>query len=352
MAAAVAAQVAEEAGDVCGESPDFICDWVFDVTENERLAEIVDWIIERPLKVLLILLVAYLLNRLVRRAIKRSVARMVADREEKLRRREADEVADGRFAALQHKALEKARQLGQGAERAKKHAETVGTVLRSIATAVIFGLAILISLSELDISLGPLVAGAGVAGIALGFGAQTVVRDFLAGIFMIVEDQYGVGDFVDLGDAVGVVEEISLRTTRIRDVEGTVWYFPNGEIRRVANKSQRWARSVLDIEVAYSTDIERAMQVIKAVADSVWRDHLENVTILEEPEIWGVERFGENAIAIRLVVKTEPGEQWATSREIRRRIKEAFDREGIVIPFPQRVMWLRTEQPELLAPKA
>ncbi len=352
MTAAVAAQVAEEAADVCGESPDFICDWVFDVTGNERLAEAVDWIVERPLKVILILLVAYLLNRLVRRVIKRSVTRMVTDREEKLRRREADEVGDGRFATLQHKAVEKARRLGQGTERAKKHAETVGTVLRSVATAIIFGVAILISLSELDISLGPLLAGAGVAGIALGFGAQTIVRDFLAGIFMMIEDQYSVGDFVELGDAVGVVEEISLRTTRIRDVEGTVWYFPNGEIHRVANKSQRWARSVLDIEVAYDTDIDHAMRVIKEAADSVWRDRLENATVLEEPEIWGVERFGENAIAIRLVVRTEPGEQWATGREIRRRIKEAFDREGIVIPFPQRVMWFRTEQPEPLVPKA
>ncbi len=225
-------------------------------------------------------------------------------------------------------------------------------MLRSVATAVIYGLAILISLSELEISLGPLVAGAGVAGIALGFGAQAVVRDFLAGIFMIIEDQYGVGDYVDLGDATGIVEEISLRTTRIRDVEGTVWYFPNGEIRRVANKSQHWARTVLDIEVAYDTDLERAMQVIKAAADSVWREGLEDVTMLEEPKIWGVERFGENAIAIRLVVKTEPGEQWATSREIRRRIKDAFDREGIVIPFPQRVMWLRTEAAEALATKS
>jgi small-conductance mechanosensitive channel len=124
-----------------------------------------------------------------------------------------------------------------------------------------------------------------------------------------------------------------------------VWHFPNGEIRRVANKSQLWARSVLDIEVAYDTDLAHAKDVIQQTADSVWHDRLEHATILEGPEIWGVERFGESAVAIRLVVKTEPGEQWAASREIRERIKTAFDAEGIVIPFPQQVVWHAAAEP-------
>jgi len=208
-------------------------------------------------------------------------------------------------------------------------------------------MAALISLGEFDINLGPLIAGAGVIGIALGFGAQTVVRDFLAGIFMIIEDQYGVGDFVDLGDAEGIVEAISLRTTQLRDVEGSVWYVPNGEVRRVANKSQLWARAVLDVNVAYDTDVDHATRVIKEAASTVWRDGLEIATILEEPEIWGIQRLGESAVTIRLVVKTEPGEQWAAKREIRRRIKKAFDKEGIVIPFPQRVVWHATAEPPL-----
>ncbi len=324
--------------DVCDASQDFICDWVYDLTGNERLAEILDWVVERPVKVVVILFIAYLLNRMVQRFIVRAEERMIRDRDRKLREREAEEVEDGRFASFQHKALEKARDLARNAERSKQRAQTLSTVLESVATLTIFSLAILISLGELDISLGPLVAGAGIVGIAVGFGAQTIVRDFLSGIFMLVEDQYGVGDIVDLGVAAGVVEEISLRTTRIRDVSGTVWYFPNGEIRRVANKSYTWARSVLDIGVAYDTDVDLAARVIKDVADSVWREG--TATILEEPEIWGVEEFGESAITIRLVVKTEPGEQWATSREIRRRIKQAFDQEGIVIPFPQRVIWM------------
>lgn len=329
--------------DVCDASRDFICDWVFDLTGNERLAEILDWVVERPLKVVAILLVAYLLNRFVRRLIVEAEERMIHDRDRRLGEREAAEVRDGRFASLQHKALAKARDLAQSAERSKQRARTLGTVLQSVATMAIFGLAVLISLGELDISVGPLIAGAGIVGIALGFGAQAIVRDFLSGIFMLVEDQYGVGDVVDLGDAAGVVEEISLRTTRIRDLRGTVWYFPNGEIRRVANKSHEWARSVLDIGVAYDTDVDLAARVIREAAESVRRDRLEGATILEEPEIWGVEEFGESAMTIRLVVKTEPGEQWATSREIRRRIKRAFDREGIVIPFPQRVVWVEGE---------
>ena len=134
-------------------------------------------------------------------------------------------------------------------------------MLRSVAALVIYGLAAFIALGEFDINLGPLIAGAGIAGIALGFGAQTLVRDFLSGIFMLVEDQYGVGDIVDLGDASGVVEEIRLRTTRLRDVHGVVWFIPNGEIRRVANKSQQWARAVLDVEVAYDTDLAHRRSV-------------------------------------------------------------------------------------------
>lgn len=329
--------------DVCNANQDFICDWIYDITGNERLAEVVDWVVERPLKILFVFMVAYFLNRFVRRLVGRAEERMIEDRERKRQDRQAEEVADGRFAFVEERAAAKRLELELNAERSKQRAQTLTTVLESTATIAIFSLATLISLAELEISLGPLIAGAGIAGIALGFGAQAIVRDFLAGIFMLIEDQYGVGDVVDLGDATGIVEEISLRTTRMRDVDGTVWYIPNGEIRRVGNKSYNWARSVLDVTVAYDTDLELASRVIKEAADTVWHEHLENATILEEPEIWGVQDFGDSAIAIRLVVKTEPGEQWATSREVRRRIKQAFDREGIVIPFPQRVVWVESE---------
>ncbi|MDJ0925811.1 MAG: mechanosensitive ion channel family protein [Acidimicrobiia bacterium] len=336
-------QVDSATTDVCSGENDFICDWVYDVTGNETVAEVVDWFVERPLTVLLIWAVAIVVNRLVRRAISRGEDRMVRDREKRLEERRAEEVEDGRFEDMELKARQKAIELTQATEQSKQRARTLGSVMRSAASAVIFTFAILMSLAEFNVNLGPLIAGAGIAGVALGFGAQSIVKDFLSGFFMLVEDQYAVGDIIDVGEAAGVVEEIGLRTTQIRDVNGTLWYVPNGEIHRVANKSQQWARAVLDIEVAYDTDIELASRVIKEVADEVWHEHVANATIIEEPEIWGVEMFGESSIAIRLVCKVEPGEQWATSRLIRGRVKAAFEREGIEIPFPQRVIWTKHE---------
>ncbi len=336
-------QVDTTANTVCNDGTDFVCDWVYDWSNNETLAEAAGWLVERPLKVGIILLVAYLLNRIVRRAIARGEERMLLDRDRRLEERRAEEIDDGRFEDLDTKARQKALELAQATEASKQRAKTLGTIMRSTASVVIYTVAILMALAEFDIDLGPLVASAGIAGIALGFGAQSIVKDFLSGFFMLVEDQFAVGDIIDVGDAAGVVEDISLRTTRIRDVQGTLWYVPNGEIARVANKSQQWARAVLDIEVAYDTDIDHAKTVIKRIADATWLEHLPNATIIEEPEIWGVEAFGESSIAIRLVVKTEPGEQWATGREIRGRLVKAFDEEGIEIPFPQRVIWTRSD---------
>jgi small conductance mechanosensitive channel len=162
-------------------------------------------------------------------------------------------------------------------------------------------------------------------------------------MFMLIEDQYGVGDVIDVGEATGTVESITLRTTRLRAVDGTVWHVPNGEIKRVGNKSQQWARALLDVDVAYGSDVEHAKQVIKEVADGVWRDEEFGTSVLEEPEVWGIEAFGADGIAIRLVVKTQPSEQWRVMRELRARLKDAFDREGIEIPFPQRTVWMRQD---------
>ena len=326
--------------DACGSVPGLVCRWVFETSENDTLARLVDWVVAKPLKIALIFVIAFVGNRLLRRGIRRMVDHLVVDREERARIRRAEEVDDGRFAALRSRALAKAQLLASQAERATQRAEALGTVLRSIASLTVYGMASIIALGEVGVSLGPLVAGAGIVGVALGFGAQSLVRDFLSGIFMLIEDQFGVGDVIDVGEATGTVEEVNLRTTRLRDVNGTVWFIPNGEIRRIGNKSQQWARAVLDVEVSYDTDLARAAEVIKTVADSVWHDQLDEATVLEEPEVWGIESFGESAITIRLVLKVEPGEQWATAREVRRRLKSAFDQAGIEIPFPQRTVWL------------
>jgi small conductance mechanosensitive channel len=310
----------------CGEDPSWVCQQVLDATNgNEFLARTADFLLARPLQIVIILAVALVVNRLVRRAIARFVQRMTTS-DAMLSRLTGDEVA---------------------ARRAVSRAQTISQVLRSLTTAVVYGIAGLLVLGELGINLGPLLAGAGIAGVAIGFGAQSLVKDFLSGIFMLVEDQYGVGDVVDLGEANGTVEAVTLRSTRLRDVNGTVWHVPNGTVQRVANKSQQWARALIDVSIAYGSDVRHATDVIKRVADDVWRDEAFTETILEEPEVWGVESLGADGIVIRLVVKVQPAEQWKVMRELRLRIKDAFDAEGIEIPFPQRTLWVRQGQPIL-----
>ncbi|TAL22172.1 MAG: mechanosensitive ion channel family protein [Frankiales bacterium] len=227
-------------------------------------------------------------------------------------------------------------------ERRRQRTETIGSVLRSVTSVLVFTVAVAMLLAELGFNLGPVVASAGIIGVALGFGAQNLVKDYLNGIFMILEDQYGVGDAIDVGAATGIVEAVGLRVTRLRNVDGTVWHVRNGEILRVGNMSQGWSRALLDVSVAYDTDTDRAAEIIKTVADGVWQDPEFSSVVLEEPQVWGVEDLGIDGIAIRLVVKTAPLEQWSVARELRRRLKTAFDAAGIEIPFPQRTLWMRS----------
>jgi small-conductance mechanosensitive channel len=328
----------QELVDACGIDPGYACEWVLDATDNQALASLVDWLIERPLKVVVILVGALIVNRLVKRAIDQMVNRLVETRTQE--ETKAEDSASATLTRLGRRAKGKLTKIHEQAERSRQRAMTLGAVLRSLAGFSVYALAFMVALGELGLDLGPLIAGAGIVGLAIGFGAQSLVADFIAGIFIIIEDQYGVGDYVDVGAASGTVERVTLRTTVLRDVHGALWVVPNGEIRRVGNSSQLWARTVLDVDVAYDTDIDLAASVIKEVADGVWREQLESSTIIEEPEIWGVQNFGADAISIRLAVKTEPGEQWATGRLIRGRLKKAFDTNGIEIPFPQRTVWV------------
>ena len=329
-----------ELSDACGDDPGFICEWIWDNTENEKLSEIISWIIERPLKVVVILLVAMIVNRLLRRAIDRMVERIVSAREQE---QEAAKIeSEKTLSTVGERARRKLQRISEHGERSRQRALTLGAVLRGTSTAIVYLMGLMIALGEIGLDLGPLLAGAGIVGLAIGFGAQSLVSDFIAGVFVIIEDQYGVGDWVDVGSASGTVEKISLRTTVLRSAHGTVWVVPNGEIRRVGNSSQLWARSVLDLEVAYDTDIDAAATIIKEVADGLWEEQLEVATILEEPVVSGVQSFGADSISIRLSVKTEPGEQWSTGRILRARMKKAFDTHGIEIPFPQRTVWMHT----------
>jgi small conductance mechanosensitive channel len=219
-------------------------------------------------------------------------------------------------------------------ERRRQRAETIGSVLRSSAAIVIFTVAGAMILAELGFDLGPVIASAGIVGVAVGFGAQNLIKDFLNGMFMILEDQYGVGDVIDAGEATGTVEAVGLRTTRVRDVAGTVWHIRNGEIVRIGNKSQGWARAVLDIAVAWDSDVGQVRDVLKAAADEMAAEEEWAEKITEAPEVWGVEELGSSGLVVRLAVKTAPLEQWKVARELRERVKVAFDREGIGIGLP------------------
>ena len=221
-----------------------------------------------------------------------------------------------------------------GSTRRVQRAKTVGTLLKSIVSGLVIAIAITMMLAELGLDIAPILASAGILGVALGFGSQTLVKDYLSGIFMIFEDQYGVGDVVDLGEASGTVEAVSLRVTRLRDTNGTVWYVRNGEIIRVGNMSQNWARTVLDVQISSREDISHVRSVLTDVIEDMWRDDDYEGVIIEEPEIWGIEAITPDAITLRVTLKTAPMEQWRVARVLRERIKSRFDHEGIQAPYP------------------
>lgn len=288
-------------------------------------------------RILLILIAAFILAHIVRRIARKLAARLAERQESPQKERSGLATLHPEFiTGLVAEALTPS----EKRERAAQRSKTLGAVLGNLAAFVIYAIAVMVCLGELGINIGPILAGAGIAGVALGFGAQSLVRDFLSGIFIVIEDQYGVGDIVDVGEASGMVEEVTLRVTRVRGLDGTLWHVPNGEIRRAGNKSQYWARVILDVPIAYDADIDAASALIKRVADEAWHSQT-SCEILEEPELWGVEDFGPDSVAIRLVVKTLPGSQWSVARELRSGLKQAMDQAGLEIPFPQRTVWIR-----------
>jgi small-conductance mechanosensitive channel len=327
-------QTTDPIADTCGDNPSWVCKRILDLTDDKGMAELSDLLFGTIGKIVLVVLLAWVASRLLSRAIDRFTVRITnpsaaSEALGRIRRRAGSMVVDATALST----------------RAAARAKTLAQVLRSVTTGIIWSIAAITILGELGINLGPLIASAGIAGVALGFGAQSLVKDFLSGFFMLVEDQYGVGDIVDLGEASGVVEAVSLRVTRLRDVNGTVWHVPNGAITRVGNKSQQWARALLDVNVAYGTDVELAQRLIKETADELWHEPEWSDMILEEPEVWGVEQLGLDAITIRLVVKTKPAQQFAVTRELRRRILRVFEENDIEVPNGQRVM-IRADRDE------
>ncbi|MCT9933847.1 mechanosensitive ion channel family protein [Planotetraspora sp. A-T 1434] len=215
-------------------------------------------------------------------------------------------------------------------ERRRQRAETMGSVLRSLASVVILGTAALMILARLGVELAPLLTSVGIIGVAVGFGAQELVKDFIAGMFMLLEDQYGVGDVIDTGMASGTVEAVTLRITRLRDADGKVWYVRNGTITRVGNESQGWSRALVDVPVPYAADISTIRDLLKDIATELWDDpDYRDTVIVEEPQVYGLEQISGTAVIFRVSVKTAPAKNMEVARELRLRIKRAFDDKGL-----------------------
>ncbi len=280
---------------------------------------VVDWLLTDGLRILVTIVLALLVRWLLHRLVNRLVAAMTA----KSARRHDRLSGAGRLLA-------EATELTD--ERYIQRMTTLGSLLRSIVTFVIYGIATLTVMALVSIPLGPLLASAGVGGVALGFGAQSLVKDFLSGIFMILEDQYGVGDVIDAGEAVGTVEEVSLRITRLRDINGVTWYIRNGEIVRIGNKSQGSSNAVVDIPVAYDEDLDKVMATIRSAAAEMGSDEEWEGRLIETPTVLGVETMTGAMMTIRVLAACAPGQNWSVQRELRQRAKTALDAAGVKAP--------------------
>lgn len=226
-----------------------------------------------------------------------------------------------------------------GATRVEQRAETLRHIIHSVTKVVLFVVVALTISSEVGFNIAPLLASAGIVGLAIGFGAQSLVKDIISGFFILLEDQFGVGDVVRIGDLAGSVERMTLRVTVLRNLEGQVHVIPNGNIQNVTVMTKDWSRAVIDVTVAYKEKIEAVTLLLEQIGEQLHRDWPDRVA--ERPQILGVEELGADGIRIRMIAKTPPMKQWEVMREWRKRIKNEFDRQGIEIPFQQRTVWFQ-----------
>lgn len=280
------------------------------------------WLAARVARVLLVIGIAYVAVRYVARWMPRLVQQYLGQR--------AGDVADR--------------------TEVQKRTKTLGEVMRRTTSVVIVVVAFLVVLSELGVNIAPLLAGAGVAGIAVGFGAQTLIRDFLAGVFILLEDQFRVGDVVEVAGVSGVVEGINLRRTVLRDLQFTVHTVPNSEIRVASNLTKERSRAVLDIQVAYKEDLDRVIAVLNRVGKEMYEDPAFRPLMNEPLQALRVEGFLDSGISIKVMGETKPIQQWTVMGEFRRRVKRVFDEEGIEMPFPHRTLYLGQDLQRLLRP--
>jgi moderate conductance mechanosensitive channel len=233
----------------------------------------------------------------------------------------------------------------------EQRARTLVGLLRSAGIVFIVLVTFFMVMGAVGMDVRPLLAGAGVIGLAISFGAQSLVKDVIAGLFMLFENQFGVGDVVRIGDIGGLVEKMTLRVTVLRDIHGTVHVIPNGEVKTVSNLTRTWARAVLDVSVAYREDADRVMGVLREIGQEMWDDpQWQPLMVDAPPEVPGIQDFTDSSVDIRMMVKTLPLKQWDVARELRRRIKKRFDAEGIEIPYPHRTFyWGKDQAPAVIA---
>ncbi len=239
--------------------------------------------------------------------------------------------------------------IGEPPSEAQKRAETIVRLLRQAAIIMLWLTGVLMILREIGVEIGPVLASAGVVGLAIGFGAQNLVRDVIAGFFFIIENQVRVGDVAIVNGTGGLVEAVNFRTLILRDLSGIVHVFPNGTINTLANLTQEWSAYVFDIGVAYKEDVDRVMTVMKEVGQEMREDEYFGPLILEDIEIFGVDAFADSAVVIKGRLKTKPIKQWEVGREYLRRLKNVFDHKGIEIPFPHRSIYFGENSKPFLA---
>ena len=311
----------------CANDAGSLCARVFADTHADWLSRSADSIVSHGTTVLIIVVVAVVLRYALHRAIRRLTDGARTGRVPRLLRPLRDRAA----ASLREAAP-------QIVERRTQRAQTIGSVLRSFTTLLVYGVAFVLILGEFGVNLAPIIASAGVVGVAIGFGAQNLVRDFLSGIFMMLEDQYGVGDVVDLGEASGTVEAVGLRVTTLRDIAGTVWYVRNGEVLRVGNSSQGYSVAVVDIPVGHSADVDATSDLALEAAVHECTEAAIAAKVLAPPDMLGVQSVTAEGILLRLTVRTRPGEQWAVQRAVAGAVKTALDAAGVPAPSPFRAV--------------
>jgi small conductance mechanosensitive channel len=307
----------------CSRDEGSWCARIYQLTHNDLLARYADTVVGTGLRILLILVLAVLIRFMAHRAIKR------------LSQVTAEGPPPGLLRPLRERAPESWLGTGLLSTRRSQRARTIGSVLRSGTTLVVYGVAFTLVVGELGINLGPIIASAGILGIAIGFGAQNLVKDFLSGMFMLVEDQYGVGDVVDLGEATGTVESVGLRVTTLRDTKGTVWYVRNGEVLRVGNSSQGYSVAVVDLPIGHDADISASTELAGRTATELTADGTALAAdVLESPQVLGVESISTDGVTLRITTKVHAGRQWAVQRALLAGIKAAFADAGVPPPTP------------------